>query len=55
MPFVIGPDAQEELESYEESPGAGIVGLGKRRVLIEFIEIGSIEVLQHYLSELVQA
>ncbi|SOV06609.1 uncharacterized protein UDID_17542 [Ustilago sp. UG-2017a] len=33
---------------------AGIVGLGKRRVLTEFIEIGSIEVLQHYLSELVQ-
>ena len=29
MVGVIGLDAQEELESYEERPCAGIVGLGK--------------------------
>ncbi|SAM72989.1 uncharacterized protein UBRO_20317 [Ustilago bromivora] len=52
---VIGPDAQEELESYEERPCAGIIGSGKQRVLTEFIEISSIEVLQQNSPESVQA
>ncbi|SOV08247.1 uncharacterized protein UDID_11090 [Ustilago sp. UG-2017a] len=42
---VMGPDVQEELKSYEERPCAGIVGLGKWRVLTEFIKIGRFEVL----------
>ncbi|KAJ1032064.1 hypothetical protein NDA13_002439 [Ustilago tritici] len=55
VPSVMGPDAQEELESYEKRPCTGIVGSGKWRVLTEFIEIGRLEVLRQNLLELVGA